>query len=489
MELFPTQKSPRTSKGSSFKNAIQNTPRTVLTDNGCDTYESSLSPLVDLFFIIGSSRGKDITRAFEAAYGANPEKALRMLFWVRDIRGGAGERQTFKNLMLHLERNHPRVAEKVIALIPEYGRWDDLLIFTNQRLKNEAFRVVNAGLKNDATKGLCAKWMPRKGYIAKQLREYLGLSPKGYRQMLVSLSNTVETAMCSKDYSNVDYNKLPSMASARYQKAFLKNDAERYQEYKDSLVSTLARASTGKINAGAVYPHDVLKSIHKGDVEVATAQWEALPNYLGDNKIVPVIDVSGSMTWSTIGGSVRPIDVSVSLGLYVADKQTGAFKDVVCHFSGRSRLEVLKGDIVSKINQINRMEWGGNTNIEAAFKEILKVAVTNKVSQEDMPKMLLIMSDMEFDSCTEGTAYDTARHNFHKYGYKLPRVVFWNLNARENNNPVTFKTDGTALISGFSPNILKSVLKGDLENYSPENIMNATIMDSRYDPVGNCYRG
>jgi hypothetical protein len=185
----------------------------------------------------------------------------------------------------------------------------------------------------------------------------------------------------------------------------------------------------------------------------------------------------------SVKGSVRPIDISVSLGLYIADKQTGAFKDIVCTFSSDSRLEVLKGDIVSKVKQLTELHWEMGTNIEAAYRNILKLAVTNKVPEDEMPKMLLIFSDMEFDACAKGTAYEAAQAAYEKYGYTLPRIVFWNLNAREGNNPVTFKQDGTALVSGYSPNILKSVLEGDFENYTPRSVMDATIMSARYAPV------
>lgn len=486
-----------TYRNNTFKGAVQNTPVMSKTHNGADTFESSMSPLVDLFFVIGASRGKNIERAFEAAYGADQEKALRMLFWARDIRGGAGERKTFRNLMKSLETNHPRVAEKVIHLIPEYGRWDDLLIFSNHRLKQEAFKTVSKGLKDKNTQGLCAKWMPRKGKTARELREYLKLSPKAYRKLLVSLSKgVVEVAMCAKECETIDFNKVPSLAAARYQKAFMRNAAEKYQAWKDSLVKAKSDPTVkAKVNASAVYPHDVLKSICRGDAEVAQAQWDAMPNYLGECRILPVCDVSGSMgSWGYYGGSsgkgnVRPIDISISLGLYIADKQEGAFKDLVCTFSTSPKIEVLKGDIVSKAKQINSLHWEMSTNIEGAFKEILKIAVAKKLPQEELPDTLLIISDMEFDQCTRGTAYATAKANYQKFGYKLPRVVFWNVNARLGNDPVTFRTDGTALVSGFSPSILKSILSGNLEKFTPENVMDVTIMSSRYDPVGEALKG
>ena len=241
-----------------FKNAIQNTPIPAKTHNNADTWESTTDPVVDLFFIVGSSRGKDITVPFERALQHDTMRTLRMLFWARDIRGGAGERQTFRNLFKYLETNHPLTALKLVTLVPEYGRWDDLLIFNSNKLKEAAYGVIKSGL--DQKNGLCAKWMPRKGATARELREYLKLTPKAYRKLLVSLSSTVETQMCSGEWSSIDFNKVPSLASARYQKAFAKHTEATYTAWKDALSSKdpVVRA-TAKVNAGAVYPHDVPK--------------------------------------------------------------------------------------------------------------------------------------------------------------------------------------------------------------------------------------
>lgn len=472
-----------------FKNAVQHTPVVSTTHNGGKTYQSSTDPVVDLFFMIGASRGKNINGAFEKALQYDMERTLRMLFWVRDIRFGAGERHTFRSLLQYLESNHPSTIEKLIGLVPEYGRWDDLLVFQNGLTKSVAYNVIKKALLTDRN-ALCAKWMPRKGKIASELRGFMDLSPKMYRKTLVNLSKTVETQMCAKQWGEINYSHVPSVAAARYQKAFSKNDKERYAAYREALNSKdpIVRA-TAKINASSIFPHDVLKSVFRGDAQVAKAQWDALPNYLGDSRIIPVVDVSGSMTSSIHCSSVRPIDISVSLGLYCADKQTGAFKDMFMTFSGRPSLEILRGDILSKINQLQRAHWEMNTNIEAALKEILGVAVKNNVPKEEMPNVLLIMSDMEFDRCVSGdTIFATAKKNFKHYGYELPKIVFWNLNARAGNNPVTFKENGAALVSGYSPSILKSILKGDFNEFTPQAVMDATIMSQRYDAIAEALK-
>lgn len=477
-----------------FKNAIQNTPVKAKTNNGGATFASSTNPCVDLFFLLGASRGKDIKQTFEKSLGFDEDATLRMLFWARDVRHGAGERQTFRNLMQYLENTRPSTALKLLRLIPEYGRWDDLLVFTGS-LKKPAFDVIANGLKNPNTSGLCAKWMPRKGFQAKQLRDHLKLTPKGYRKLLVSLSkDVVEVKMCAKEWSAIDFNKVPSLASARYQKAFYKNATETYTAYRTALSSKdpVVR-STAKINASAIFPHDVLKGVYRGDPEVAKAQWDALPNYLGDNKILPVCDVSGSM--GTFGnsskGTVAPIDISVSLGLYIADKQSGPFKDLICTFSGESKFEVLKGDILSKTKQLSSLHWEMNTNIEKVFANILKLAVQLNLPDSELPRIVLIISDMEFDSCAKNankTVFQVASQEFAKRGYTLPKIVFWNVNGRAGNSPVTARDENTALVSGYSPSILKAVLKVDFESFSPVGVMNSTIMSSRYDAVSEALK-
>lgn len=351
-----------TPKSGSFAHAVQHTPVLAQTHNGGTTYLSSTDPVVDLFFMIGASRGKNINGAFEAALQYDMERTLRMLFWVRDIRQGAGERQTFRSLLKYLEDKHPSVLETLIHLVPEYGRWDDILEFSNGLTKSVAYNVIASALIN--RNALCAKWMPRKGKVARELREFMKMTPKQYRKTLVALSNTVETQMCAKEWSKINYSHVPSVAAAMYQKAFSKNDKDRYAAYRDALNSKdPAVRSAVKINASAIFPHDVLKGLHRGDPGVAKAQWDALPNYLGDNKIIPMVDVSGSMTSLIPGGTISPLDVAVSLGLYCADKQTGAFKDMFLSFSGNPVLEILRGDIQTKIAQMNRSKWEMNTSI------------------------------------------------------------------------------------------------------------------------------
>jgi hypothetical protein len=293
--------------------------------------------------------------------------------------------------------------------------------------------------------------------------------------------------MCAKDWDNINFSHVPSLAASRYKKAFNRN-TPKYKEWAEKLVKG---DKTVKVNAKAVYPYDVLKgvsnylygapSLGKTELDVVVAQWEALPNYIGDANVLPLVDVSGSMG-STIGGSkLTAMDVAVSLGLYCADKNKGKFKDTFLTFSSSPELLHLKGNILEKVKQMVDSKWAMNTDLHAAFNKILDVARKGKVPQEEMPQTLLIMSDMQFDACVkqDDSAIEMIRRKYEKAGYQMPNVVFWNLNARDNV-PVKFNEQGVALVSGFSPSILKAVLSGDMENLTPVGVMMKTLMVDRY---------
>lgn len=464
------------------------------TANGAVTNASSLNKNVDLFFLAGASRGKDITSTFAGALVEDSEVAVRVLEWARDARGGAGERETFRKLFGYLIRTEPKLAERVLPKVPELGRWDDVLMTFGSALERDALRMISFALK-DAQDGLCAKWMPRQGAEANKIRSYMKLTPKQFRKMVVGLSNTVEQKMCAQDWTGIVYPHVPSVAAARYQKAFLKHDPAGYGKYKEKLVSGEA-----KINASAVYPYDVIRSLNHGDKTVANAQWASLPNYLegSDENILPVVDVSGSMSGVPVSGSVTALDVAISLGLYTSERMGGVFKDQFITFSGSPQMLKLKGDLSQRYSQMSQSDWGMNTDIGAVFKLILSAAVKGKVPQKEMPTKILILSDMEFDSCittggsgkksgymsTGGSAVSVSAMEFieKEYadaGYKVPQIVFWNLNGRAGNSPVTYNKVGAALVSGFSPSIVKSVLGG--EEMTPISIMLKTVMVERYD--------
>ena len=471
----------------SFVNAVKNQKNNApaRTANGMKARATSASPVLDLFGIIGSARGTDITKQFVAAFVENQDLTLRMLLWARDIRGGAGERATFRNLLSALESTDPTLAGKLMSKVPELGRWDDLFTYRDPINRNKAFAFIREALANKD--GLAAKWMPRKGPIAVELTRFLELSPKQYRKLIVGLTNVVESKMCAKEWEAINFSHVPSVASARYQKAFGRNAKDAYSAYIAELKKPVEqRDPKVKINAGAVYPYDIVKSVVKGNAAVADEQWKALPNYIGDARILPMVDVSGSMgSLHYSHGALQPIDVAVSLGLYCADKNTGDFKDLFLTFSSKPKMEHLKGTLSHKMAQMSRANWEMTTNLHAAFDEILNIAVKGRVSQEDMPQMMLILSDMQFDQCTryDDSAMQMIARKYEAAGYAVPKIVFWNLSmyGKENGNtPVKFDERGTAHISGFSPAIMKSVLANDLEDFTPYNVMVKTLMNDRY---------
>ncbi len=456
----------------------------TLTDNGMVTNPTSLNKCVDLFFSIGSMRGKSkdkVVNLFNEAYNENPLVASKILFWVRDVRSGAGERQTFRDVISFLTTNSPQTVRKNIGLIPEFGRWDDVLVLLGTELEDDMFSLIKTALSNGD--GLCAKWMPRKGVVANKLRKLFRTTPKQYRKMLVGLTNVVESKMCAKDWEKIDYSKLPSLASSRYQKSFNKNDNERYNEYKKCL-----QDGTAKVNAGAVYPYDIVKSMSMGgDNIVSEKQWESLPNWMEGSveRILPVVDVSGSMGVE-VGGNpnLSCMDVAVSLGMYISERNEGSFKDAFITFSNNPQLQYLTGSLSERLLQLRRADWGMSTDLEAVFNLILHQAKMNNVPEGNMPTKILILSDMQFNQATRRDslgAQSMIEAMYEEAGYTKPNIIYWNLNAKGGNFPVEFDKNGTALVSGFSPSILKSLLGG--KNMTPESIMMDTVNDDRYSVV------
>lgn len=461
----------------------------TVTENGMETNSSSLNHCVDLFFTIGAMRGQDkqrLIRNFSLALLEDPTRAMKILFWVRDVRGGAGERQIFRDLIKHLVEDHPDFLKSNIPQISEFGRWDDLLELVGTKLEVEAFTQIRWGL--DVKNALCSKWMPRKGPIAAKLRSFLEMSPKQYRKTLVELTSVVETQMCANDWESIDFGKIPSVASARYQKTFWKRNETGYKDYIASL-----QKGEAKINAGAVYPYDVTKSLQRGNSDVAIEQWKALPNFMegSEDRILPVVDTSGSMCHPAGGNpNVSCLDVSVSLGLYISERNVGAFKDAFITFSASPKLQILNGNLRDRWHQLEKSDWGYNTDLVKVFDLILDQATKHSVPESEMPTKVLILSDMEFDSATDAcqvsnkwdsSAQGIIEQKYANAGYKVPAVVYWNIQSRGINIPVAFDKTGTALISGFSPSILKSVVKGEIT--SPQGIMDETIFSPRYEAI------
>jgi hypothetical protein len=461
-----------------FIDALQS--EDTLTENGMVTNSSTLNECVNLFFTIGAMRGQDKERllsTFSKAFNENPLTALKILFWVRDVRGGAGERQIFRDILKYLVENHPNVVKQNIQAIPHFGRWDDLSVLFGTKLEADATKMFVDGLIVE--NGLCAKWIPRKGVIFNAIRKALKTTPKNLRNLLVGISNTVEQKMCANQWTNIEYSKTPSLAMGRYTKAFAKHDITGFTEYLEKL-----KKGETKVNAGAVYPYNVVQTMNQGSWELANEQWKSLPNFMEGTteRILPVVDVSGSMG-SIVSGSITCLDVAISLGLYISERNEGVFKDSFITFSEKPELQVLSGTLKERYEQMSQADWGMNTNLNLVFNLILNQALKHKVLPEDMPSKILIMSDMEFDQATRqsDSAIQMIRRQYEESGYTLPEIIFWNIQSRGKNFPVRHDESGTALISGLSPSIVKSVLGG--KEMTPVSILNETINSERYSII------
>jgi len=477
-----------------------------VTNNGMKTNSSTLNHCVDLFSMIGAARGIEKQRKinnFIKAFNEDKLTAMKIAFWLRDVRGGAGERQSGIDIMTYMADNHTEVMRKNLHLIPEYGRWSDVLPLLDTKLVNDTLVLITKGLEGGDK--LCAKWLPRgngKGVNNKRwgklIRNHLKLEPKSYRKLLANMSDTVEQLMCSGEFESINYSHVPSKAMSDYMKVFGRRDYDRFSKFLDSVTK-----GESKINSGAVYPYDIIKNMRNGSTNGADIQWGALPNYMEDNveKVLPLVDVSASMDCPAgksngrHGEYITCMDIAISLGLYISERNEGVFKDSFLTFSAQPKLEILKGTLSERYKQMSKSEWGYNTNIEAAFEKILDSAVKNNVPPNEMPTMLLILSDMEFDRCEKGwesnvkawdkSALEMITDKFEKAGYVIPKLTFWNINSiNDDNKPAQQNDKGVVLISGFSVAILKTLLSGVFTpELTPYEMMMEVINDDRYSAV------
>jgi hypothetical protein len=471
------------------------------TANGALTLATSFNKNLDLFSVIGSSRNDPSValEKFKLAFNEDQSTAIRILLWARDARGGAGERDIFRKIMawLAVESKRSTVSIMLSGKIEELGRFDDyvdLLVNENiiKPLREQIAQRLRYSIESASdVAGLVAKWLPRKGKESAIIRQLMGLTPKAYRKMLVEATNVVESKMCAKTWEDINFSHVPSVAMARYSKAFGKNSTEAFVQYKKDL-------EEGKVEAKAsvLYPYDVLRTAESGDAEIADAQWKALPDYLdGASKMLPMIDVSGSMTVPAGSkGSLSCMDVAVSLGIYLSQKQEGAFKNLAMTFeSDPSWITIDKPTIAENISHVKSAPWGGSTDIQAAFELLLKTAVTNKVPASDMPEHIIIISDMEFNEAQgdygfgqqrpkKKTNFAAIESKFEEAGYVRPNIIFWNVNARADNVQVVGDENKTSMISGFSAAIMKSIIR--CEEITPMKIMYDAIGSARYDIMG-----
>lgn len=456
------------------------------TENGAVNHTSSMSALVDFYKAAGSSRNyvEKLPNLFYKALREDIDVAVRILLHMRDAREGMGERKAFRTVLTESIKSNILDSFQVLRImekISELGRYDDFKIFVGTRYETDAFKQLEAALLDPNTAQLAAKWLPRVKRrhmnFVNRFCKFAKLSQKEYRLLLSALSDTVEQKISANEFGEIDYSKIPSLAAARYQKLFSRKDGERYKAY----IEALTKGET-KINSGAVYPYDVIKSVNYGNATVANEQWKALPNWMADGEnILCMTDVSSSMTWER-HGAVTALDIGVSLALYVAERNTGCFKDELMVYSNRPHFITLSGDLAQRKRQVMSHVEYGSTNLQAAFDRILEIGVKNGLTQEAMPSKLIIFSDMEFnqvDGANGLTNFEAIQSKYKKAGYEMPQLVFWYLADRNGNCEVSVKDNGVAMVSGFSPATLKALLGG--EKFDPISVMLKAVMIERYD--------
>lgn len=474
----------------------------TLTENGAVTYESTMSECLDLFATIGAIRNgpeSEIIYRFAKAFAENADTAMKILFFGRDVRGGLGERRVFRVIVNWLACAEPEILRKNIALIPEYGRYDDLIALIGTRCEKDALDVIRDRLEKDMSSegevSLLAKWLPSVNascketvHMGKYIARKLGMTEVQYRKTLTELRRKIrilENNLREKDYS-FDYSKQPSKAMFKYRKAFLRNDKERYLQFLNQV-----QDGTAVMHTGTLMPYEVIMPCFEGwwaghklskvERSAMDATWNALEDYGGDENAIVVVDGSGSMYG---GGTPVPAAVALSLGIYFAERNKGIFHDHFITFSETPKLVQVKGrDIAEKVRYCASFNEIANTNLRKVFELILRTAVKHRIPEDEMPRKIYIVSDMEFDTCVsdgDTTNFEYAKQLFERNGYKLPDVIFWNVASRNRQQPVTKNEQGAALVSGCTPRLFSMVADGDV---SPYKVMMEIIGSERYAAI------
>lgn len=483
----------------------------TLTENGAVTHDSTGSDCLDLFATIGALRRAkedEIITRFMRAYTEDPDTAMKTLFFARDVRGGLGERRVFRNVLNWIAKNHPESVKKNMGFVADFGRFDDLLVLIGTPCEKEMLSYLRELFETDVLAmergenvSLLAKWLPSVNasnnqtvQMAKKVSKAFGLSEEKYRKLVSALRariRIIENNLREKDYT-FDYEKQPSRAMYKYKTAFLRNDGDRYKEY-------ISKVNNGeaKLHADNVAPYEMvapyltyswgqnnnsfMKCISDEEKQVLNATWASLPDFGGEENAIAVVDTSGSMYgW----GNPMPAAVALSLGLYFAERNKGAFKNHFIEFSAKPRLIPIKGDtFADRLRYVASFNEIANTNLEAVFDIILSAAVKNNVPQDELPAKLIIISDMEFDCCVDNaslTNFKNAEKKYAGYGYKLPQIVFWNVESRSRQQPVKMNENGVALVSGATPRLFEMVAGGLV---SPYNFMMEVLGKERYAKI------
>lgn len=479
-----------------------------VTENGAIGYRTTGKYLLDMNFLVSSMRGMEedeIVNMFSKTFYENKLLAIKWLFYAADVRGGLGERRLFRICFKYLASEHEEIAKCLLNLIPEYTRWDNLIILLEDKLlvndiiyiiKNQLTEDIH-NMKNNKPVSLLAKWMPsintssnKTKNLARIIINKMRCSKALYRKTLSSLRKylkIVEVSMCAKEWGSIDYSTVPSRANLFYNNAFLRNDKERRELYLDSL-----QKGETKINASVLFPHDIVsKYSSKYDITLEEL-WKSLPDFVnGNGKTICVADGSGSMCRKIPNTKISCLDVANSLAIYFSERCSGEFKDNYITFSNRPQLVDLSNanSLKEKIVIAKKYCEVSDTNIQAVFTLILGTAINKNLKQEDIPDNILILSDMEFNSCTEVGCYGERINkrlfqyisdSYKLYGYKLPRIIFWNIYSRSKTIPIKENELGVTLVSGFSPNIVKMVLSNKLDLFE---CLLEQLNSERYYPI------
>ena len=492
------------------------------TENGALTYASTENKLLDFFAMGGALRNADVSRIREmvlSSFKEDRENTIKVLLYLRDIRGGQGEKKIYREGMKALFENfekdgwicegmsEDKVKEEIQKLLEvlidttiEVGSFKDIV----EIFEPETYAFYVKKHLNDKS-SLMFKWLPSIGggqnKKAERLASALGMKPKTYRKMLSAKRkelDLVETKLCNKDYSAVDYNKVPSQANIKYKDVFHKHDKERYLAFLEDV----KKGKTGtKINASTLLPYQLVQRVIANgwsagsswnnkkfkDDDSLEVLWKNLPDFSTEEDAIVVADTSGSMEGV-------PMGVSIGLALYFAERNRGRFKDEFITFSEKPTFFHLDRNdtFVNRVSAAYNSDWGMNTNLQAVFDLILDVAVEEKLPQCELPKTVYIISDMEFDEATSqhswGTGsssktsnYKAIAKKFKAAGYDVPNLIFWNVNSRQNNVPVRKNDQGVALVSGCSPSIFAMAV--GTEDFNPLTFMNEAIDKERYNTL------
>lgn len=506
---------------SDFLNAMKNATNFTYTENGALTHKSTGTDLYDMFALGGAMRTRsdeDVILMFQKAYKENPVYAMKCLFYLRDVRGGQGERRFFRTVMKYMAKHNADAVRDMIQHIPEYGRWDDLYVFVDTPLEKDAFEFIKGQLALDVqckTPSLLGKWLKSENTSSAESRKlahitktYMGMTSRQYRKTLSILRariNIVERLMSENRWDEIEFDKIPSRAGLIYKNAFARHDIEREKNgartYED-----FAKDTTTKVNAKALYPYEVVdKALNRmrrswgstvalddTDRLMINKYWDNLADYFNGKTFngMAIVDTSGSMCGSEASA---PINVAISLGMYCAEKAKGPFQNHFISFESNPHFIEVEGvDFCDKVYRVSRTPWGGSTNIEGAFDMMLDVAIANHCTQDEIPQNLIVISDMEFNYCVSSNAYRSSwggggvndtlfekmRAKWAAHGYAMPHLVFWNVQARQNNIPMRDEAN-VSYVSGMSPVIYEMLLSGK----TAQDLMYEKLDSERYAPI------